>query len=275
MKRTFTIITVLVVSFSLTSCELLTNLIEGGDGATWAAPLVDLPDAKAKLVAYPTVQQIGSWACDRYLGTLACGLIPYYRHTPLSQMQFQFSLTFQISNPNQLPVPTTELLVALHLWPNLDLPNSHLAGICTTLCEPGTADCPIPPGGACVDRYDDVSDLNTLLAAGIRGALILIMEAINGQPVGGQWEAWTIPPSETVDLTFTFSIGIEKLAQLIYAMITKEVLVDLLRGGKDGFDIPYAIAGKLWFQVPYLGRVAIGIGPFGDADRPLHWHIGW
>jgi hypothetical protein len=190
-------------------------------------------------------------------------------------MQFQFAVTFRILNPNQVPVPTTELLVALHLWPQLDLPNSHLAGICTTLCEPGTADCPIPLGEACVDRYDDVQDLTTLLAAAVRGALLLIMEAVNGQPVGGMWEAWTIPPSETVDLTFTFSIGIRPMLELIYAMVSSDVLVDLLKGGAGGIDIPYAFAGKLWFQVPYLGRVAIGLGPFGTADQPLVWRVDW
>ncbi len=254
-------------------CELLTNYLEGADAVSIGIPKVQMPDANARLVKYPGAQQLGSWACDKALGSMACGLIPYYRTPILGQMQFQFAVTFQIENPNQVPVPTTELLVALDLWPDRNMPNSHLAGICTTLCEPGTADCPIPAGQACVDRYDDVDDLSSLLRAALNAALLLAMEAINGREVGSMWEAWTIPPSQTVDLTFTFSIGIEEMLNLIYQMISSDVLVDLLRDDGGGIEIPYAIAGKLWFQVPYLGRIAIGLGPYGTAADPLKWRI--
>lgn len=273
-RRWATIAATCALGAMLPGCEVLTNLLEGADGVSFSAPQVDLPKAEARLVRYPGVRQLGSWACLEALGDGACGLIPYYQRPSEAQLQFQFAVTFRIQNPNRVPVPTTELLVALHLWPDRNLPNSHLAGICTTLCEPGDADCPIPLGQACVDRYDDVQDLATLLAAALKGALILIMEAVNGQPVGGMWEAWTIPPSETVDLTFTFSIGIRPMLELIYAMVTSDVLVGILTSGSGSIDIPYAFAGKLWFQVPYLGRVAIGLGPFGmPPDDPLVWRI--
>jgi hypothetical protein len=259
----------------LPGCEIVQGYLGDRDGDAIRAPLVEMPDSQARLVKYPSVQQLGSWACQETLGDLPCGLIPYYQTPIEAQLQFQFSVTFQISNPNRVPVPTTELLVALHLWPQLQLPNSHLAGICTTLCEPGTEGCPIPLGEACVDRFDDVQDLATFLAAAIKGAIRLIMEAVNGQPVGGQWEAWTIQPSETVDLTFTFSIGIKPMLELIYAMISSDVLIDILKDGTGTIEIPYAFAGKLWFQVPYLGRIAIGLGPFGmPPDAPLVWRIG-
>jgi hypothetical protein len=259
----------------LPGCELLTNYIESADAVSVSMPRVTMPETNARLVKYPGVQQMASWACDQTLGSMACGLIPYYRTPVYAQLQFQFALTFRIENPNRVPVPTTELLVALDLWPDRNLPNAHLAGICTTLCEPGTVDCPIPAGGACVDQYDDVDDLSSLLAAALKAALLLTMEAVNGQPVGGMWEAWTIPPSDTVDLTFTFSIGIEEMLNLILQMVQSDVLLDVLKDGAGNIDIPYAIAGKLWFQVPYLGRVAIGLGPYGTAADPLIWRIDW
>jgi hypothetical protein len=261
----------LAILSTSTGCDILANWVDtdaiGGIGAY--APVVGLGERQATLVKYPGLHSLGLYACQRLLGAAPCLLLG----PPPSKasLEFQFQVVFHIDNPNRVPVPATELLVALQVWP--DQTFGDLGAVCTTLCEPAADGCPIPPGEACVDRTGDVKDLDSFLEAALRGAITLAWEAATGQPVGGQLEAWTVGASDRLDLTFTFSIGIDPMLKLIQAA-ADDVLVQVLQTGGGELVIPYAIGGKLWFQVPYLGRVAVGVGPFGaPPSAPLTWKV--
>lgn len=253
-----------------TGCEFFSQYMgEGVTTDTGLPPVVDLASRQAALVKYPSLKNLGLYSCQRLLGPIPCALLgPAPRKQDL---EFRFRTEFHIDNPNRYAVPSTELLVALSLWPGQTF--GDLGAVCTTLCEPGALGCPIPVGQACVDRAGDVQDLETFLEAALRGLITLAWEAANGQPVGGQLDRWTVAPSDQVDLVFTFAIGIDPMLKLVQEA-ADEVLLEVLQTGGGELIIPYAVAGKLWFEVPYLGRVAVGVGPYGKPpDAPLTWKV--
>jgi hypothetical protein len=260
------------LSLSLaTGCEILSQWVDSDAIVTEStvAPLVDLVSRRAELVKYPSLRNLGLYSCGKLLGSIPCALIG--PAPSRESLEFRFRTVFHIDNPNRYAVPSTELLVALSLWPGQTV--GDLGAVCTTLCEPGAAGCPIPVGGACVDQAGDVRDLETFLEAALRGLITLAWEAATGQPVGGQLEYWTVAPADTVDLTFTFAIGIDPMVKLIETA-AQDVLMEVLQSGTGELTIPYAFAGKVWFQVPYLGRIAVGVGPYGQPpEPPLTWKV--
>jgi hypothetical protein len=217
------------------------------------------------------VRSIAEYYCVDLLPDFACLALVPGGPPPKASMEFKFQVVFHIDNPNRVPLPATELLVGLHLFPSLDI--GEIGGVCTTFCVPGEAGCPIPAGQECVDLATDVRDLDTFLAAALRGALGLAYDLASGVDPAERLAASTIPGSGTLDLTFTFRIGIDAMLALIKAQY-QGLLTQVLQSGGGELVIPYAVAGKLWFEVPYLGRVAIGVGPFGaPPDAPLTWRV--
>ncbi len=261
------------IALSMVSCDLVTDIagdLLGGETLvpTALAPVVDLSSQKATLVQYPSLNSLGVYSCQRLLGPVAC--LAFGAPPSRAELEFRFQTVFHIRNPNRYPVPTTELLVALQLWPAETF--GDLGAVCTTLCTPGAADCPIPAGEQCVDHPEDVRDLESFLQAALRGLVTLAWQVATGQPVG-DLSAWTIPASDVIDLTFTFAIGIDPMLKLIEEA-ADDVLRQVLQTGGGELTIPYAIGGKLWFQVPYLGRVAVGAGPYGaPPNTPLTWKV--
>ncbi len=256
-----------LVALSLSSCELL----GGFGGLDTVAPLVTVDENTAVLVDPPDAMAVASYYCREVLpapSDLACALLgPRPRK---EQLQFRFQLLFHLDNPNEIPVPTTEILVGLHVFPAQTF--GELGAVCTTLCESGAADCPIPPDGACVERLSDIDTVEEFLVGAIQGGLILAAEAIGGQPVGQHLGLYTIPQGGRLDLKVTFAIGLDPMIKLL-GYTAEEYVLSVVETGEAGFDIPYAVAGRLWFNVPYLGRISVGFGPYGDAEQPLYWPV--
>ena len=291
-----------VFTAGTTACE---GLFGGVDGQ---APVVHLADDKALLVEFPDPFAVAAYYCPQIMGAEACnylclaqlvtitcplicpgfgeacnylcppmGLTDMCRYLntppPKEDLQFHFQLVFRIENPNQVPVPTTEILLGLHVFP--DRTYGELASICTTLCEADAPDCPIPPSGACVYDVTDIDTIEEFLVAGVRGALFLAADLINGERLGEHLGLYTIPAGSDLDLKVRFSIGIDPMLELLRHSMDEfyEQAANTEPGGQIGFDIPYALAGRIWFNVPYLGRITVGFGPFGDAQQPLLWTV--
>ena len=58
-------------------------------------------------------------------------------------MAIGFDLSFRVGNPNRLPLPLSEVLTALTVFP--DRSNQSLGAVCLRMCEPGDTRC---QGGA-------------------------------------------------------------------------------------------------------------------------------
>ena len=57
-----------------------------------------------------------------------------------------------------------------------------------------------------------------------------------------------------------FNLGAETIIDVLGQLVSRSS-DDLLRGALPQFDIPYKARGSLFFNVPVLGRLAIGYGP--------------
>jgi len=246
-----------------TSCDQLL-----GAGLETQIPTVQLSDSSALLVDPPDVMALAKYFCADVLGSIPClALGPPPRK---EELQFRFQLVFQIDNPNQIPVPTTEILVGLHVYPGETF--GELGGLCTTLCEAGASDCPIPPEGACVHRVEDLDSAEEFLAAAVVGGLTLVTEAATGQPVGQGLERYTVPAGESLELKVTLGIGVDPMLKLL-GHTADQYVTQIVDTGSAQLDIPYTVAGRVWFNVPYLGRATVGFGPFGEEPEPLVWHV--
>jgi hypothetical protein len=240
-----------------------------GSGFGTQVPTVQLSDSSALLVDPPDILALAKYFCPNVLGSAGACLLALGAPPTKEELQFRFQLVFQIDNPNQIPVPTTEILVGLHVYPGQTF--GELGGVCTTLCEAGARDCPIPPQGACVHRAEDLDSAEEFLAAAVVGGLTLVTEALNGQPVGGQLARYTVPAGESLELKVTLAIGIDPMLRLL-GHTANTYVTKILETGDAALDVPYAVAGRVWFNVPYLGRATVGFGPFGEPE-PLIWRV--
>lgn len=245
-----------------TGCE---GLFGGVDAQI---PTVQLSDSSALLIDPPDIAALAKYFCADVLGQGPCLLLG--RPPTKEELQFRFQLVFQLDNPNQIPVPTTEILVGFHAYPAETF--GELGGVCTTLCEAGADNCPIPPEGACVHRAQDLDSAEEFLAAAVVGGLVLATEALNGEPVGQHLGLYTIPAGDSLELKVTFLIGVDPMLKLL-GHTADGFVRDFVNTGEARLDVPYAVAGRVWFDVPYLGRATVGFGPFGDAEEPLWWHV--
>lgn len=253
----------LLLAATLTSgCEALFAGVQGD------VPVVQLSDDKALLVEPPDLYALGAYFCDQLLGSLLC--IPLGPPPRKEDLQFHFQLVFLLDNPNELPVPTTEIMVGLHLYPGQTF--GELGKVCTTLCEAGATNCPIPPSGACVLREEDIDSVDEFLDNAVVGALELAADTLDGRPVEDHLGLYTIPAGGDLELKVTFSIGIDPMLRLL-GETAEEYVEQLLSNQETQLDIPYAVGGRVWFDVPYLGRITVGFGPFGDAAEPLWWRV--
>lgn len=248
------------------SCDVLWR----GEGAPeLAVPTLQLSEDAALLVDPPDLDALALYFCSRLVGSTLC--LPFGPPPRKEELQFHFQLVFDIDNPNQIPIPTSEIQVGLHLWP--DQTFGELGDVCITLCEAGAADCPIPPEGACYYSPTDIDTLEEFLVAAARGAVILLGEAINGEPIGQDLRVFSVPAGETIQLKVTLSIGIDPMLKLLEEA-APDVFEHVLFSSGDSLDIPYAVAGRIWFNIPYLGRVTVGFGPYGAPPEPaLIWTV--
>lgn len=263
MRRTFVSLLVAAPLALAPGCEWF-----GLPGAP-SVPGVSLAGGQALLVQPPTLRALAHYSCDRILGSIAC--LALGRPPTKEELQFRFQVPLQVSNPGRVPVPTTEMLVGLHVYPSQSW--GELGAACVTLCQPGSADCPATPAGACADTDADLDSAADFLAAAGGGALALASEAATGQAVGGQLAGFTVPAGGRLDLKVTFAIGIDPMISLVQNG-GPDVLAQALGSGGRSLDIPYAVGGRVWFSVPYLGRAGTGFGPVGaPPDAPLVWKV--
>ena len=263
--RALSVALVIGAAAPLGGCELL------GGALTGEVPVVELSENQALLVDPPDLLALGKYLCAKALPFPASELCIALGPPPTKEeLQFRLQLVFRIDNPNGFPVPTTELMVGLHVYP--DQTFGELGAICVTFCEAGADNCPIPPEGACVHRAEDIDSVEEFIQAAVVGGIDLATDALGGQPIGERLGLYTVPSGGDLELKVTLAIGIDPMLKLL-EHTAATYLYDLIENQSTKLDIPYAVAGRLWFDIPYLGRVTVGFGPFGDAEQPLYWPV--
>lgn len=247
----------LAVIASTTGCEVLDDILGGGDGDD---PLIQGPTGElvsVQLASAPNVLQVLAWQCDELDLGLACLAIG---PRPTSdQLAFEFDLNFDIENPNlTIPIPLVETLLGITVFDT-----TNLGAVCISLCDPEDTSCEAQAdqAGACdVEGSPEVLGPDDLVPT-VPGLVSLIRGAGDGTYVNDQWRL--LLAGDTTRVTFNFQLAPQGLLELGENLIT-DALEDLQGANVPELEIPFTTEGTLFFDVPSVGKRSVGFGPFAD-----------
>lgn len=224
---------------------------------------VKAPEAalnRVDLVKKPTVEELAGWGCEEVLDLgIICDSVNL-RAPPKNKLQFSFDVVFDLSNPNEkLVIPLVETLLGFTAFEE-----ANLGAVCVSFCDPDEEDC--TPGlnveGACEAKKSDNVDEPADLIPTVEDLVGLAQSAADGSFDNGAWRV--IAGGETIESHIQFDLGIDPMLQISDELI-EQAVDDVLKDRPIKLDIPYSAEGSLFFDVPELGRKAIGFGPFDDV----------
>ena len=225
---------------------------------------VQPPDAalnRVDLVHAPKVDELLSWQCLELAGgdplaQSGCAVAGLDDKPRLADLTYSFDLVFDLSNPNDsLPIPLVEALLGMNVYQD-----QNLGSVCISFCDPEVDDCEPAANAedACrVDEADDVKGPEDLIPT-VDDLVGLSEAALEGDLDNGDWR-W-IEGGETVEAHLRFDLFADVMLDLTDELLT-DAVNDVIAGRRVQVEVPYAADGTVFFDVPELGRKAIGFGP--------------
>ena len=240
----------------LTSCEDV--------GGAAAALGIKAPSAlldRVDLVDSPTLNQVLAWSCFEYIGATACQVAGYDSQPSDSKMTFSFDIVFDLTNENEnIPIPLIETLLGVTVYDA-----TNLGSICVSYCDPEAEDCTpsINAEGACEidDNTTEVDEPSDLVPT-VDDLIALASDVVAGDFDNGSFRV--VQPGETLETHLQFDLAPASMMQLGEQMLT-DAVTDALAGKNVKIEVPYTMEGTLFFDVPDMGRYAIGYGPWADV----------
>ena len=252
---------------TLSGCAELNKLV-GEFGTTTAAANLKNPTVVAqplRLNRMPTLNQLGAYYCpiviNDPIARMACSVV-LGSPPPREQLVFQFGTTVIVQNPNNVPVPALDILLALKLF-NGQAAES-IGAICMSMC--GAADASCTGGakpGACTSNQKTIKNVNDFVAA-VPGLIAGLATAA----LTGELRKSTIAASGNISLNLNFSLGIDQALRVVQKVINQVVQTQLQRG-KAELVIPVSGEGTVFVQLPGSGRLGVGFGPLVTSWRIL------
>jgi len=257
----FCFLSTIVLAFG-TSCGVIDQLLtdENINKVKKVAKMPTMTHKSTLLVQNPTEAQVAAYFCPQYLTSLVCE-VALGSPPPKKDLRFDFQLTFTIKNPNDLPIPTVSMLVALNVFKGLEA--SKLGSVCVEFCKKDEPNCQnSKPAEACArGKQKTISSWEDVAEGAARGLLNIALDKLDGSYKGNK-TIRTIPAGGEADLKITFSLGIDPTLDILYKVL-KKYITELVIDGKDpDIIIPYEIKGSIWLDLPYeFGRFGLGFGP--------------
>jgi hypothetical protein len=248
---------------ALSACDILTMTGAGG-----AAPIFETPSVRvsaALLTDYPGVDELAGWYCPSLAeSAFFCETVLNLPQVEHADLQFQFQVDIDVTNPNTYAIPTAEALVALTLYPAET--DEALAGVCIGFCDEGAESCSTDPlEGQCQSDEPEILSVEDLAQAALGYLQHVITSATLGQ-VPEELKLKMIPAGETRTLNITLAIGIDPMLDLLEAVFRANWTQYVDASGLE-LIIPYQVDGTLWFVVENLGKYPIRFGPYGGEWR--------
>ncbi len=261
MKTLSKTLIALPLAFGLASCDQLLNQL-GGPGSE-LPPEVRV--GTLQLRHGPSLGQLAAYYCPRVIDdplvSIGCA-VALGSPPPRSQLAFEFGITLNISNPNDFPVPTADVLLALSLFN--DSQAEALGAICVSLCGTDNPDCDgTPRPGACQVQQDDILTIEDFVMA-IPG---LIADIASGRALE-ELNNSTVLAGGDISLDLAFVLGIDQ-ALTVFEKTAVAYVEDELAGRNGSLSIPVTAHGTVFFRLPVLGRIGVGYGPFGTVWNVL------
>jgi hypothetical protein len=244
--------------------RMVQNAVGGGAQQQRANPPV-VTAGSPQLVRAPSMQSLAAYYCpqvitDRMLRmgcTIGLGSPP-----PQNQLEFEFAVPVTIKNPNNIPVPALDILLALKLFPGQN--SEALGSVCVSMCggnEPSCTGQAKP--GACTASNGGIRTMRDFVAA-VPG---LIVGLANGSLVN-ELRKSLIPAGGDVQLNLAFPLGIDQALRILQN-VAQPVVEGMLRKQRNGLDIPVAAEGTVFVNLPVVGRLGVPFGPIQSTWRVM------
>ena len=259
-QRLSTLIGLATALLGASSCTGLEQLL--GSGLLQPPKVTFLGALLAKA---PTQMELSAYYCPRLIeskiglgiaGSLVCNRL-FGRAPDPSTMEIGFDLRFKVDNPNRLPLPLSEVLSAITVFP--ERTNQSLGAVCLKLCEPDDPRCSGgPDASGCAEAPGDIKSIRDF--PGAVGNLLVArgLAAAGGQPSG--FRAPKVIAGSSLDVTARLGLLPGALLPVMEQLARQSI--DQLKVGKPmSGDIPYRLEGTVFADVGSLGRVAAGFGP--------------
>ncbi len=235
-------------------------------GQTQAGEL--LPEVEAGGLALrhgPGLEELGAFYCPQVIddALVALGCAVALGPPPAkSSLVFEFGVVVNIHNPNDIPVPALDVLLALVLFDGADA--ESLGAICVSLCGTDDPSCDgTPRPGACEPQGDDIRSLDDFIGR-IPG---LVAALATGQALD-ELRKSTIAAGGDVSLDLSFALGIDQ-ALSVFEKTALTYVEDQLAGRSTSLTVPVSTEGTVYFQLPLLGRIGVDFGPLSSSWRVL------
>ncbi len=251
----------LLTPTTLVGCDQLGDLsgLTGQASALHAEPEVDV--ASPELRSAPDIWALTAWFCpivfEGPLGSITCtaavGSVP-----DDEELNFELGVGVTIANPNDVPIPTLDLLLSLTMFDGADA--EAVGSVCVAMCPADAADCdgkPDPDG--CKEPSLILNQLDDYVAS--PDAVVGLIDGIaSGESLDALRDGAELVAAGDVHLDLTFSLGVDQALSIIET--TAEGWVDdALNGQVPSLDIPVSIDGTVFFDMPAAGRLGVDFGP--------------
>jgi len=241
----------------LSSCATLASL--GLTDASHAPTGIEAPRvsvAEVRLTDAPTDQALASFYCQRHVPALASQLV-CRAFGPLRterDLRFAFDVELEVQNPNTVPLPVVQALVAFTAYPNEN--SQELGAVCASFCEDPSS-CAQDAAGACESDAPQIRDLSSFAGASVG----FLRRVATGESSLEDLRIRTVAPGETTRVVVRLELDSNQVLGLIER--AGEDAIDQVRQGQQPrFAIPYRIEGSAWVEVEGFGRFAAGFGPY-------------
>ena len=240
----------------VTGCSQLSSL---ASGLPAAATRPDPPKVSVQgvtLVSAPGEEELARYYCPLVAPGLVCrafGAAP-----PAAALRFVFDVALLVENPNTIPLPAVEALVALTAYPDSGQ-QAKVGAACIALCPEGE-DCGPAPAGACMDGGPGLQTMEdyAMAAAGFLTRVALDDVRVSDVRVR------TIPAGASTVIQARFELDPEAMLQLI-GTVAGDALASVQRGRVPELTVPYLVEGSLWVNIEQFGKIGAAFGPYRDA----------
>ncbi|MFO0746131.1 MAG: hypothetical protein U1F43_10715 [Myxococcota bacterium] len=247
-----------LVPLPLASCDQLLSQLNNPETAP------DVNVGSLELRHGPSIGNLAAYYCPKIssdpIVQVSCR-VALGNPPPKSSLSFEFGIVLNLHNPNDVPIPTADVLLALNLFDGGDA--EALGAICISMCGTDNPNCDgTPRPGACQARQGDIFTIEDFVSA-IPG---LIADIASGR-AAEELSHSTILAGGDLSLDLAFILGVDQALNVFQK--TARAYVDAeLNGGNGSLDIPVSAEGTVFFDLPVLGRLGVGYGPFQTT-----WHV--
>lgn len=247
----------------LPGCAVLNQLLVGSGQGGGRALNPTVTASPMQLVRTPSMQQLGAYYCpiviENQIARLSCAIV-LGSPPPRDRLVFEFGTTITVANPNNIPIPALDVLLALKLFQGQD--TEGLGAVCLSMCGANDPACTgAPKAGACTAGGPGIRTLNDFVSA--------VPGLISGLASGAATQELRksqIAARGDVKLNLTFALGIDQALRIIQKVAIRYVQ-DQLAKRAAAMEIPVSGEGTVFVQLPIVGRIGVGFGPLQTTWR--------